>query len=108
MILIFMSLNIFGLNESKKFNYPLDVVYSTMIRYLIVDENAEIIQKDIEGAYIKFNSKDKKISGVIEIIKIDKKKSKLIVNFEGAHYKMVLFFKKFDKKITDEQDNLKK
>jgi len=106
--LFVLSTNIYALKEKKSYNYSLEVVYSTMVRYLIVDESAEITQKDMEGAYIKFNSKKNGISGIIEIIKVDTKKTKMIINFEGAHYKLILFLKNFDKKIIDEQVNLNK
>lgn len=74
-----------------------------MIRFLVVEQNSKIIEKDIEGAYIKFKSVKKEISGVIEIIKINDKKTELKMNFEGAHYKLVLFFKNFNKKLKSEQ-----
>ena len=107
-MLFVFSTNIYALKEDKTYDYSLEVVYSTMVRYLIVDQNAEITQKDMEGAYIKFKSKTKGISGIIEMIKIDSKKTKMIINFEGAHYKLILFLKNFDKKIIDEQVNLNK
>jgi len=107
-MLFVFSTNIYALKEDKTYDYSLEVVYSTMVRYLIVDQNAEITQKDMEGAYIKFKSKTKGISGIIEMIKIDSKKTKMIINFEGAHYKLILFLKYFNKKIIDERVNLSK
>jgi hypothetical protein len=79
-----------------------------MIRYLIVEDDAEIILKDMEGAYIKFKNDKKETSGVIEFIEINKNKTRLKINFNGAHYKLVLFLKKFDKKLFDEQNSIHK
>ena len=102
LILVF-SINLFALQESKTYNYSLERVYSTMVRYLVVDKNSKIIQKDIEGAYIKFENSKDEYSGIIEIIKISSEKTELKINFKGAHYKLVLFFRKFDDKLKSEQ-----
>ncbi len=102
LILIF-SVNLYALKESRTYEYSFERIYSTMIRFLVVEENAEITKKDIEGAYIKFKNSKEEISGVIEIIKTGDKKTELKINFEGAHYKLVLFFKKFNKKLKSEQ-----
>jgi len=107
-LILILSTNICALNKTETYNYSLKTIYSTMIRFLVIEEDAEIIQKDIEGAYIKFKSKSKEISGIIEIIKINDKKTKLNLNFEGAHYKLILFFKNFNKKLKSEQDSINK
>jgi len=102
-ILFSLSVNIHALEKSKVYSYPIETVYSTMIRFIVVNQKGEIIQKDIEGAYIKFKNKKENISGIIEIIKLDSKSSKIVINFDGAHYKLVQFLKKFNKKIEEEK-----
>ncbi len=100
-IILLFSINLHALNSKKVYDYSLETVYSTLIRYIVLKKECKILEKDIEGAYIIFTSKD--ISGKIELIKRGKKKVEMILHWKSAHYKMVLFMKDFEKKLFDEQ-----
>jgi len=103
LIIFLITINISALTKNKVYDsYSLETVYSTLIRYIIIDENYKIVKKDIEGAYIIFDSKE--VKGKIELIKRGKNSVEMILNFDGAHYKLVLFMKKFNKKLEKEQD----
>ena len=106
LIIFLFTINIFALTENKIYEYKLETVYSTLIRYLVVDNNYKIVEKDIEGAYIIFDSKD--IKGKIELIKRREKIVEMVLHFDGAHYKLILFMKNFNKKITEEQEKKEK
>lgn len=94
--------------DDEKIMYPLkkEIVYSTMIRYLAIDSEAKISEKDIEGAYIIFSKDDKEeiIVGKIELIEREGKKTEMKIRFEGAIYKKNRFLKKFKEKLEEEQN----
>lgn len=91
-------------SSNRTYNYSLKKVYSTLIRYIAVNRRDKILEKDIEGAYIIFqiNDSGKTIEGSVEIIDRGKEKSQMKLYFKGAHYREVLFMKKFEKKLKEE------
>ena len=45
LIIIFLSIsvNIYGIEKSETYDYSLETVYSTMVRYIVIHENAKIL-----------------------------------------------------------------
>ncbi|MBN2693387.1 hypothetical protein JXR93_01870 [bacterium] len=107
LLISFFSHTLFA-GDDEKIIYPLkkEIIYSTMVRYLAIDNEAKISEKDIEGAYIIFSKDDKEeiIIGKIELIEREEKKTEMKIKFEGAIYKKNRFLKKFKEKLEEEQD----
>jgi hypothetical protein len=59
-------------SEGRTLGYPRDHVWSTTVRFLVVDEKAKVIEKDADAGYVLFEIKDdgKSYRGSLEIITV--------------------------------------
>lgn len=59
-------------SEGRTLGYPRDHVWSTTVRFLVVDEKAKVIEKDPDAGYVLFEIKEdgKSYRGSLEIITV--------------------------------------
>lgn len=103
-VFLFSSI-LFAEEETNYYNYSLKTVYSTLIRFVVVDMSYKIVEKDIEGAYLifEFSENNNKYEGKIELIERDKNKVEFKMKFNAENYRRILFIKKFNEKLESEQ-----
>lgn len=58
--------------SEKTLAYPRDQVWSTAVRFLVVDEHVKVIEKDPEAGYVLFDLKDdgKSYRGSLEVLTV--------------------------------------
>ena len=58
--------------SEKTLSYPRDAVWSTMVRFLVVDEHVKVLEKDGDAGYVTFEIKDdgKVYRGSMEVMTI--------------------------------------
>lgn len=59
-------------SEGRTLAYARDFVWSTAVRFLVVDEHAKVIEKDADAGYVLFEIKDdnKSYRGSLEMISV--------------------------------------
>ena len=58
--------------SEKTLSYPRDQVWSTAVRFLVVDEHVKVIEKDADAGYVMFELKDdgKIFRGSLEVMTV--------------------------------------
>jgi len=58
--------------SEKTLAYPRDTVWPTAVRFLVVDEDAKVIEKDADAGYVLFEIRDegKRYRGSLEVLTI--------------------------------------
>jgi hypothetical protein len=64
--------------SEKTLAYPRDQVWSTAVRFLVVDEHVKVIEKDADTGYVTFEIKDdgKVFRGSLEVMTVERDKRK--------------------------------
>jgi hypothetical protein len=59
-------------SEGRTLGYPRDQVWSTVVRFVAVDERAKIVDKDPDAGYVLFELEDRgtKLRGSLEIVTV--------------------------------------
>jgi len=59
-------------SEGRTLGYPRDMVWSTVVRFLAVDERAKVIEKDADAGYVLFEVVDdgKAFRGSLEMLTV--------------------------------------